>query len=528
MSAVRPSAAAGYDCVVIGGGHNGLVCAAYLARAGRSVLVLEAAAQVGGAAVTHEFAPGYRVSACAHLLHQMSAQLIDELALAKHGLRFAATQMPTVALSGDGASLTLGATGLSGPARLSAHDLDAYPRFVERLARFARLLGPVLEQVPPELGTSAWSDRFALLGLGWRVRRLGRRDMRELLRIGAMNVYDLLNEQFESPLLKGALGLDAVLGTNFGPRSPGTVLTLLYRLAAQTGAGERSTAQPLGGMGAVCDALARAAVAAGVTIRTAAPVSRVLVANDAACGVLLESGERIDARTVVSNADPKTTLLKLLGAEHLDTGFVRRVSHLRSNGLAAKLHLALDAAPRFSGLDAAAPGGRLLVAPSLDYIERAFNHSKYGEYSDAPAIEVTVPTIHDPGLAPAGGHVISAVVQYAPYALRAGWDVERERMADRVVDVLEQYSPGLRGMIRTRELLTPLDLERQFRITGGHWHHAELAFDQFFMLRPVPGAAQYGTPLPGLYLCGAGSHPGGGVMGTAGRNAARRILAKAA
>jgi phytoene dehydrogenase-like protein len=528
MSPPAATATAGYDCVVIGGGHNGLVCASYLARAGRSVLVLEAAEQVGGAAVTHEFAPGFRVSACAHLLNQLSAQLVDELALERHGLRFATTQMPTVALSVDGAPLTVGADGLSGPARRSAHDLDAYPRFVERLARFARMLGPVLEQVPPELGTSAWSDRLALLGLGWRVRRLGRRDMRELLRIGAMNVYDLLEEQFESPLLKGALGLDAVLGTNFGPRSPGTVLTLLYRLATQTGSGPRATAQPVGGMGAVCDALAKAATAAGVTIRTAAPVSRVLVANDAACGVLLESGERIAARAVISNADPRTTLLKLLGAEHLDTGFVRRVSHLRSNGLAAKLHLALDAAPRFSGLDADQQGGRLLVAPSLDYLERAFNHSKYGEYSLAPAIEVTVPTARDPSLAPAGGHVISAIVQYAPYTLRAGWEAQRERMTDQVIDTLEQYAPGLRGSIRARELLTPRDLEQRFRMSGGHWHHAELAFDQFFMLRPVPGAAQYGTPLPGLYLCGAGSHPGGGVIGTAGRNAARRILAKAA
>jgi phytoene dehydrogenase-like protein len=518
----------GYDCIVIGAGHNGLVCAAYLARAGRSVLVLEAAEQVGGAAVTHEFAPGYRVSACAHLLNQLSAQLVDELSLEQHGLRFATTQIPTVALAADGASLMVGADGLSGPARLSAQDVDAYPRFAGRLARFARMLGPVLEQTPPELGTSAWADRLALLGLGWRVRRLGRRDMRELLRIGAMNAYDLLDEQFESPLLKGALGLDAILGTNFGPRSPGTVLTLLYRLAAQTCAGPRSIAQPQGGMGAVCDALAKAAVAAGVTIRTAAPVDRVLVVNDAACGVLLESGERIDARTVVSNADPKTTLLKLLGAEHLDTGFVRKVSHLRSSGLAAKLHLALDAAPRFSGLDASLQGGRLLVAPSLEYLERAFNHCKYGEYSSAPAIEVTVPTVRDPSLAPAGGHVISAIVQYAPYTLRAGWEAERERMADQVIDTLEQYAPGLRSSIRARELLTPRDLEQRFRMTGGHWHHAELAFDQFFMLRPVPGAAQYGTPLPGLYLCGAGSHPGGGVMGTAGRNAARRILAKAA
>jgi phytoene dehydrogenase-like protein len=349
-----------------------------------------------------------------------------------------------------------------------------------------------------------------------------------LLRIGAMNVYDLLQEHFESPLLQGALGLDAVLGTNFGPRSPGTVLTLLYRLAAQSGAGPRALSQPLGGMGAVCDALARAAAAAGATIRTDAPVGRVLVENDTACGVLLESGERVAARTVISSADPKTTLLRLLGAEHLDTGFVRKVSHLRTNGLAAKLHLALDSAPRFTGLETTAVGGRLLVAPSLDYIERAFNHSKYGEYSVAPALELTVPTAHDPALAPAGGHVLSAIVQYAPYTLRAGWEAERERMGDCVIELLERYAPGLRSQVRAQELLTPCDIERKFRITGGHWHHAELAFDQFFMLRPVPGAAQYRTPLPGLYLCGAGSHPGGGVMGTAGRNAARHVLAQAA
>jgi phytoene dehydrogenase-like protein len=525
VTTVQP--ANGYDCIVIGGGHNGLVCAAYLAKAGRSVLVLEAAARVGGAAVTHEFAPGYRASTCAHVLHQMSAQLIDELALETHGLRFAATQMPTSALSVDGSSIVLGPGGWSGSARVSPSDRDAYPRLLERLNRFARLLGTILEQVPPQLGTNAWPDRLALLGLGWRVRRLGRRDMRELLRIGAMNVYDLLHEHFESPLLQGALGLDAVLGTNFGPRSPGTVLTLLYRLAAQSGAGPRALSQPLGGMGAVCDALARAAAAAGATIRTDAPVSRVLVDDDTACGVLLDSGERIAGRTVISCADPKTTLLQLLGAEHLDTGFVRKVTHLRTQGLAAKLHLALDSAPQFTGLDTAALAGRLLVAPSLDYIERAFNHSKYGEYSAAPALEVTVPTASDPALAPAGGHVISAIVQYAPYALRAGWETQREHLADRVIETLELHAPGLRSQVRARELLTPVDIERRFRITGGHWHHAELAFDQFFMLRPVPGAAQYRTPLPGLYLCGAGSHPGGGVMGTAGRNAARQVLARA-
>jgi phytoene dehydrogenase-like protein len=253
-----------------------------------------------------------------------------------------------------------------------------------------------------------------------------------------------------------------------------------------------------------------------------------LVESDRAAGVLLESGERIAARTVLSSADPKNTFLNLLGARHLDTGFVRRVNHLRARGLAAKLHLALDGAPQFSGLQDAALGGRLLIAPSLEYLERAYNHAKYGEYSAAPAMEITVPTANDAALAPAGKHVVSAIVQYAPYALKAGWAQERERFTDLCIDTIEKYAPGLRRSIIAAELLTPLDIEREFRISGGHWHHGELAFDQFFMVRPVPGAAQHRTPLPGLYLCGAGCHPGGGVMGIPGRNAARQVLKEAA
>jgi phytoene dehydrogenase-like protein len=518
-----------YDCIVVGAGHNGLVCAAYLARAGRSVLILEAAAQVGGAAVTREFAPGFHVSGCAHLLHQMPARLIDDLGLESHGLRFACTRMPTVAYdAGSGQAVQMLGDALTGTLPVPAGDVDAYAGFVARMGRFARTLAPVLDRVPPRLGTTDWADRTALLKLGLALRRLGRRDMRELLRIGGMNVFDLLNEQFESPLLKGALGLDAVLGTGFGPRSPGTVLTLLYRLAAQAETGPRSLAQPVGGMGAVCDALSRAATAAGVTIRTQARVARVLVNDDAACGVQLQSGERIVARAVISNADPQTTLLGLLGAEHLDTGFVRRVSHLRTRGLAAKLHLALDSAPRFGDALAAQAGARVLIAPSLEYVERAFNHSKYGECSAAPALEITVPTSTDASLAPPGQHVLSAIVQYAPYEVRTGWEAERGRLADAVVDLLDRHAPGLRRSVIAVELLTPADIEREYRIAGGHWHHAELAFDQFFMLRPVPGAAQYRTPLPGLFLCGAGAHPGGGVMGRAGRLAAAQVLAQVA
>jgi phytoene dehydrogenase-like protein len=526
-----------YDCVVIGGGHNGLVCAAYLARGGRSVLVLEAADEVGGAAVTREFVPGFRVSACAHLLHSMSDALISDLRLGEQGLTFSAREMQTFALSADGGSVALSTTALSPGATplasgATVDDAAAYPNYVALLNRLAKALGPVLDSVPPRLGTDAWADKRALLNLGWQIRRLGRHDMRELLRIGGMNVFDLLKDNFQSPLLQGALGFDAVLGTNFGPRSPGSVFTLLYRLAGAAAAHGKdvgaSLAQPKGGLGALSYALSGAARAAGAEIRTNAVVERIIVRDHRAAGVQLVSGETISADNVISNVDPQATFLRLLGAEHLDAGFTRRVSHLRTRGLAAKLHLALEELPRFRGVSLEALGGRLLIAPSLEYLERAFNHSKYGEFSNAPAIEITIPTVNDPTLAPPGRHVLSAVVQYAPYTLKAGWDTSRQQFADRVVDTIERYSPGLTESIISAQLLAPPDLEREFRITGGHWHHAELALDQFFMMRPVPGAAQYQTPVDGLYLCGAGCHPGGNVMGTAGRNAARQVLGRAA
>ncbi len=498
-----------YDCIVVGAGHNGLVCAATLARSGRSVLVLEAQSQVGGAALTREFAPGFRVSACAHIVHQLRADVLRDLELEAHGLKWAARAMPTTALGSDGARLRVGEEA-RGP------DAAAFTAYTAQMQRFAEALSPVLSRVPPRLGTSDWKDYAALARLGWQIRKLGRGDMRELLRIGGMNVYDLLEEHFETPLLKGALGFDAVLGTNFGPRSPGTVLTLLYRLAAQAAAGG-GLSQPVGGVGALCEALAHSATARGAEIRAHAPVKRILVEADRAAGVELESGERIAAATVISSADPKTTFLQLLGAAELDTGFVRRITHLRSRGLAAKLHLALDRAPVFTGASESDLRGRLLVSPSLEYLERAFNHAKYGEYSSAPALEITVPT-------PRGMHVLSALVQYAPYALKDGWLDERERFTGLCLSLLERYAPGLSSSVVGVELLTPADIEQEFRISGGHWHHGDLAFDQFFMVRPVPGAAQHATPLPGLYLCGAGCHPGGGVIGTAGLNAARQVL----
>ena len=515
-----------YDAIIIGAGHNGLVCAAMLARAGRSVLVLEAGAQVGGCAITREFAPGFRVSAGAHLLHQMPGALIAELGLPAQGFSLAGQALPTTALAAGERALAIGDTAVL--ASHSAADGAAWPAFDAQLKRFARMLHPLLAGIAPRLGSDVWSDKAALLKLAVRMRLLGRRDMRELLRIIGMNAYDLLEDEFQTDLLKGAVGLDAVLGTNFGPRSPGTVLTLLYRLAAELGAGPTGLAQPRGGLGALSDALAKAAAAAGANIRTGATVARISVTGDRASGVLLASGEAIAADAVISNADAKSTFFKLLGTEHLDTGFVRKVDHFRSRGVAAKVHLALDRLPPFAGIDARALRGRLLIAPSLDYVERAWNHVKYDETSPAPAFEITVPTVNDPTLAPSGHHVLSAIVQYSPYAPTGGWNAARPAFTEAVLATLEAHAPGLRASIVASELMTPLDMEQEFRVSGGHWHHGDLAFDQFFMVRPVPGATQHSTPLAGLYLCGASCHPGGGVMGIAGRNAARQLLAGAA
>ncbi|HZF17419.1 MAG TPA: NAD(P)/FAD-dependent oxidoreductase [Steroidobacteraceae bacterium] len=503
--------------IVVGGGHNGLVCAAYLARAGRSVLVLEAAAQVGGAAVTREFAPGFRVSAVAHLLHLLDSKVARHLDLARHGLRLAHRDLKTVAMSDAGPAIVLdGPRVIAGD--VSDADRRALLEYHRRLAKFSHLLAKQHGRIPARVASGSWREAFAAIKLALDIRRLGRRDMREFLRLATMNIFDVLEDNFESPLLKGALAIDGVLGAQLGPRSGNTVFTSLYRASGH------SYCLPQGGMGALTDAMADAARAAGVEIRTSAPVGAITLEGDRIRGVRLASGEEIAADLVVSNADPKTTLLRLLGARHLETEFARRVQNLRGRGNAAKLHLALSALPRFQGVAAEHLGERLLIAPTLDYIEAAFNPAKYREHSTEPALEITIPSVYDRSLAPAGQHVLSAIVQYAPCNLGAGWDKAKHTFQECVLDVLERAAPGLRGLVVGMELLTPLDIERQFRISGGHWHHGELALDQFMMLRPVPGAGQYAMPVNGLYLCGAGCHPGGGVMGTAGRNAATAIL----
>jgi phytoene dehydrogenase-like protein len=369
------------------------------------------------------------------------------------------------------------------------------------------------------LGTKAKADLLSLARLGWNTRKLGRDDMREFLRIAGINVFDILQENFDNELLKGALSLDGVLGTFLGARSNNSVFCALQRLS---NGGVYS--QPAGGMGAVSDAIAGAARQFGVDIRTSSPVKRILMDFDHVCGVELESGEQLNATRVVSSADPKTTFNDLLGAQNLEAGFANKIKHMRSKGHVAKLHLALSELPGFTGLKEDQSGERMVIAPSLEYVEHAFNHAKYGEYSSQPVMEITLPSVNDDSLAPAGQHVLSANVQWAPVDVKQGWEEAKPAFTEAIIDTLSRYAPGIRSKIQHIELLTPADIEKDFRITGGHWHHAEMAMDQFLMTRPVPGAAQYAAPVNGLWLCGAGSHPGGGVMGSAGRNAANAII----
>ena len=508
----------GRHAIVIGAGHNGLACAAYLAKGGMDVTVLEASERVGGAAVSREFADGFRVSAGAHLLYALDEGIRRDLALERYGLRMAAEGLGTHGLDPDGRIVVIHGDRLEGPGATDA-DQAAMKRYAEQMNRFAAVIWGLKDQVPPRLGTTRASDLFSLAKLGLQIRRLGTDDMREFLRIAGINVYDVLQERFESDLLKGALSLDGTLGSFLGPRSNNSVFCALHRFN-----GGKGYAIPEGGMGTVSVALDGAARAAGAQIRTGARVKAIRMDFDRVCGVTLEDGEELGADVIVSGADPVTTFERLLGPRHLEAGFANRVHHIRNRGCVAKLHLALDGTPMFAGLDGEQRGQRLLIAPDLDYVERAFNHAKYGEYSAHPVMEISVPSVFDDSLAPNGKHVLSANVQWAPYDLAAGWSEAKDDFEALCLETLEAYAPGLRDQVIASELLTPADLEAEFGMTGGHWHHGEFSLDSFFMLRPVPGAAQYRTPVNGLFLCGAGSHPGGGVMGCAGRNAAQAVL----
>jgi phytoene dehydrogenase-like protein len=514
------------DAIIIGAGHNGLVTAFYLAKAGLKPLILESRATAGGCVADEEFAPGFKAP-LAHAIGPLRTSVVNDMGLARR-IRFIQPDPRLVTLSPDGRALALSTdVGRTVEAirPFSQNDAAAYPAFCATLGRLGGFLAHLLEMTPPDIDGPAAGEMWDLLKVGKRFRTLGKKDGFRLLRWGPMAAADLVAEFFESDLLQAAVAARGVFGTAQGPWSAGSGAVLLLNAAIDPAPGGRSLTIK-GGLTALADAMVDAARGAGAEIRTGTRVSRVIVREGRAGGVVLDSGEEIEAPVVISNTDPRRTFLELIDPVELDPGFIMRARNYRSRGTVAKVHLALNTLPSFAGVaNPADLHGRIQIGPSVDYLERAFDPSKYGEIPGEPYLDLTIPTLNDPELAPANRHVLSAHVQFVPYHLSHGtWDENRDRLASIVIDTIERYSPGLRRFVEATQVLTPADLERSYGLSGGHIYHGEPALDQLFTMRPFLGWARYATPIRNLFLCGTGTHPGGGITGGSGQNAAQEIV----
>jgi len=519
-----------YDDIVVGGGHNGLVLAAYLARAGEKVLVLEAKDRVGGACVTEEPWPGFRVSTAAYVVSLFRPEIARDLDLARHGYQVLPRSPSSFTPFPDGRSLLMGpdreATRRE-VAKFSARDAEALPAYEAMLERIAAAIEPTLDETPPDPFSGRLGDLFRLWRSGRRLLALGK-DGPAAVEILTAPARAVLDRWFESDELKATLATDAIIGAWASPETPGTAYVLFHHVMGETNGARGVWGYVRGGMGSLPEAIAAAARERGAEIRTGARVARILVRDGRAEGVALEDGTELRARRVASSADATRTLLGLVGAGLLPPGVADRVRGIDYASGSAKINVALSALPDFRALPGA-PGpqhrGTIHVAPTLDYLERAFDDARAGRPSRAPILECTLPSVVDPTVAPPGRHLMSMFVQYAPYRLAGGsWDEERERFAQRCFDLLEEHAPGFRRSILAHEVLAPPDLERRFDLTGGNIFQGAMTLSQLFSMRPFPGAAAYRTPIENLYLCGAAAHPGGGVMGAPGRNAAREML----
>lgn len=518
-----------FDAIIIGAGHNGLTAAAYLARAGRKVIVLERRHLVGGAAVTEEIFPGFKYSVCSYVVSLLRPEIIRELDLTRHGLEILPLDGTfTPMLNGD----YLWRVNdhwhtfreISRHSRLDAEAYDDYGRAMLEMARFAK---PLLAETPPNPFALKMRELRELRALGRRFAQLADADRYNQLQLLTLSAVDFLNQWFETDALKATMASSGIIGTFLGIRSPGTAYVLLHHYMGEIDGAFRSWGISRGGTGAVSTAIASAARAAGADIRVETPVSHILVSHNEATGVVLQNGDYILGSTVLSSVDPRRTFLKLVGEDHLPSEFVDDIRRYKFRGSSGKVNLALDALPDFTSLPGVGPHlrGAISISPSVEYMERAYDEAKYGRFSRRPYIDIVIPSVTDPSIAPPGKHVMSCFVQYAPYELQEGnWDDHREAFGDAVIDTIAQHAPNLKSRILHRQILTPLDLEREFGLTEGNIFHGELTLEQLFFLRPAAGWAGYATPVRKLYLCGSGAHPGGGIMGAPGRNAALRVL----
>jgi phytoene dehydrogenase-like protein len=522
----------GQRVVLIGGGHNALITAFYLAKGGFKPLVLERREMVGGGAITEEFYPGFRASTLAHTLGPLRADVAKDLQLEKFDCEILSPDPRVFAPAPNGRALFFyddAAKTAAGIAHFSAKDAEKYSKFAESLEATAQVFTQLTTITPPAIDHPTPEDLWNLLKTGRGVRSLGKHGIFDLLRWGPMAVADFVAEFFETELLRAVIASRGIFGTALGPWSAGSTAVLLLRAAADSHP-VGSAAFPRGGLGSFTRALAESAKQAGAQIRTDAEVQHIQIKDGAVTGVVLADGEEIAVEAVVSGADPKRTFFNLVDASHLDPTFANRIKNFRANGTVAKVNLALGGLPTFPALDATESSfkslaGRIHIGPEIDYLERAFDASKYGEFSKAPWLDVTIPTILDPSLAPDGKHVLSAYVQFAAYKLREGnWDRRRKELGDTVIKTLATYAPNLPGLVEGIQVITPKDLETSYGFTGGHIFHGELALDQLFTMRPILDWARYKTPIRGLFLCGSGTHPGNGLTGASGANAAREII----
>ena len=518
-----------HDVVIIGGGHNGLVCAAYLARAGKRVLVLERRDRVGGAAMTEEVFPGFRFSVFSYVVSLLRPEIIRELELPRHGLHILPLESTLTPLP-NGDSLAQWNDHDQNRRELARHslrDAEAYDDFGLLLHQMARVIKPILAMAPPDPASLHPRELLDLLKLGRYFQRLAAKQFNALWKLLTMSSADYLDEWFEGEALKATKSASGIIGTMLGPRSPGTAYVLLHHYMGELDGVFRAWGFAKGGNGSVSAAIAAAARGFGAEIRTSAPVAQVRIENGRARGVVLEGGEEINADVVISGADPRRTFLGLVGEKHLPEDFAASIRRFKFRGCSAKVNLALGELPNFTCMPGRGPHlrGAVSISPSVSYLEQAYDDAKYGEISRRPYMDIVIPSMLDPSMAPPGKHVMSIFVQYAPYHVNGGWsDAKREALGDAVIDTLAEYAPNIKSAVLHRQVVTPADIERIVGLAEGNIFQGELSLQQMFFLRPAPAWARYRTPIGGLWQCGAGTHPGGGVMGASGRNAAFELL----